>query len=60
MRLSANNAPDRYIGDSVKFKGQHYLITGNYPRHGYLLLRLRRATGERVPQSFRLSYRELV
>jgi len=25
-----------YIGDRIVIKGEAYMVTGNYPRHGYL------------------------
>lgn len=25
-----------YIGDRIVIKGESYVVTGNYPRHGYL------------------------
>lgn len=25
-----------YIGDRIMVKGEGYMVTGNYPRHGYL------------------------
>lgn len=59
LKLTTNNCSQRYIGDLVSFQGQRYTITANYPRHGYLLMRVRRATGERTPQSMRVTYQDI-
>lgn len=28
---------NNYIGDHISVRGRSYRVTGNYPRHGYLL-----------------------
>jgi hypothetical protein len=59
MTLNSKNCTERCIGDAVRFNGELYTITGNYPRHGYLLMRPKRVSTERAPQSVRLPYRNL-
>lgn len=56
MLLTAANCQDRCIGDLVRYQGMNYVVTANYPRHGYLLMRQKRVTSERTLFSFRVWY----
>ena len=59
MKLTTANCTQRCIGDAVRFNGQLYTVTANYPRHGYLLMRQQRAGPTKQVQSLRLSYAQI-
>ncbi len=59
MRLTPENCIGRIIGDSVKYRGKNYMVTGNYPRQGYMLMRPTRNNANHKVQSLRLWYENL-